>query len=644
MAVTWKMTRVATAETRTLEGWGILSARRDLANLGRDTLTLGFGLSDIRGNSPFEANEILRLDRVVETAPDTFEATVVFRGRAAAPRRFASGPAEGFSIIVSGPWWYLENVIYTQPLKFVTAAGSLLNPTPASPDGLQITDFPIETRKSSRILLNTDQAGARIGTRVMIIDALTLAIAKGAPIAIGTIDPGISITREELADATCAEIILKCLRWTPDHSSFWDYSVDPPALHIRTKANRALLIVDVDDLEIEEVDINAESDAMLSGVTINFLRRHQRSDFEFLTLEKQVAGPSPEGIGALILTIELYGSYLVQTAAGPPAVVAIIPQEATPAGIAGTLYNAFSAIAYSGRLRRVSDEAEAEAWTSKTLRVLNGVPDWSDSPMTIQGSSDDIFAGRTELLIGPPRQLGPMDLVGLVRKGRTIAPPITDLLDRNGGTPRSSPFPTRNPDPNLEQPRPPDPPHTNHAASDFGFPGARIGHSGAHDDYSNPIACGSAGYPACPSFDIPITELGADPSYAQLPAQQGSFGAQIQKTAQWVVGIGPNPGQNFSYSKRLAASGVYSDWIFDFRDLRPETCVGIELVGERVTSLADGTNRVTEERINLSAYIGSLVPLKAVARVGDIAWNGNVRASTASGSVSYPTLRKYLPV
>lgn len=419
-AISWTITRGG-GDTRTLADWQIKSARRALVNLGRDTLMLGFGGSDLLGNSPFDYGETLRLDRLVDGV-----ATTVFRGRVSSRTRGAYGSAEGLSIEVSGPWWYLENLIFMQSLPYVTDTEQ--NPAPIAPaTDVVSSQFPTVKKTSSTIVVSQDETGMTVDSKTQLLNAVNYAIAKGAPIALGVIDDGIAIPRDAIQDATCAEVILKSLRWTPDQSIFFDYSVNPPTLNVRTRANRAAFQINIADATTSEVEINPRDDLAVAGVTLNYLRRNSRQNFEFQTLDKDSAGPSPEGIGALVLTLELYGSYLVANpdprAAGTYVVIAAEP---VPAGLAAALYAAYSVVHYEGRIVTAEDECSGAAWISRKLSIANGVPDWSTAGMIIQRATEDLFSGRTELSVGPPRQLGAQDLLGLVRKGKTQPPTLGD--------------------------------------------------------------------------------------------------------------------------------------------------------------------------------------------------------------------------
>ncbi|MCA1659953.1 MAG: hypothetical protein LC642_05365 [Verrucomicrobiaceae bacterium] len=446
MSIVWKLARVATGEEKTLEEWQIRSAQLSLINQGADTLSLSFGGTDLLGNSPFNSAEILRLDRVVDDV-----ATTVFRGRARPARRGAYGSTEGLSLLVEGPWWYLANTVYMQTDYFVTSPDA--NPAPTAPaTTLAITDFERAAKSTSAILLREDQLGSIVDSREQIIDAIEYVIAKGAPIALGTIDDGIAMPRDSIQDTSCAEIISKSIRWTPDQAVFFDYSVDPPTINVRKKENRVAVEIDIADETVAEVEINPRDDLAVAGVTINYLRRHQRTDFEFVTLDKDQAGADPEGIGALVLTLELFGSYInQQLIAGVPTNV-VIAAEDVPAGLAASLFAAYSDIPYEGRILLAQDECAALAWISKKLSILSGVPAWSAASMLVQQSVEDIFVGRTELTVGPPRQLGAQDLLGLIRKGRTKPPSIGDVLGGDGGTPRSPDVPQDAGDPRLQFP------------------------------------------------------------------------------------------------------------------------------------------------------------------------------------------------
>lgn len=442
-AIVWTLAR-ANGDTRTFEEWGIRGAIDRRIALARGTVDLNFGRSDLLTSLPFDPDESLLI--AADGAP-------YFRGRVIAEKRGAYGSTEAAVITLADPWWYLEKIIYMQFIGVVADPNS--NPVPADPGGLQTSDFVTVAKLSSYVVVGENPAGSLIDGRGNIVAALNYAISRGAPIQLGTIDAGRLIPVEEVRDLTCAEMIIKVLRWMPEMSAWWDYSVNPPALNIRSRANRTLLSLDVSDKEIRKAELNPRHDLILTGVLVNYLRRHQRTNFEFLTLDPESAGPTPIGIGALDVTIELYGSYIYQGPAGvggvlPPPV--IIPQEAAPAGLALGLYNAYKDLSFEGTVNRLAGNV-ATLYLSRTLSILNGAPAWATALMDIQQATIDLFAlddadgeyYAVEISVGPPRQLGPTDLVGLVRKGRTTPPPLLGGPASGGGSPKTPSWDYGNP-------------------------------------------------------------------------------------------------------------------------------------------------------------------------------------------------------
>jgi hypothetical protein len=420
MAIAWTLQR-ANGDTRTFEEWGIKSAIDRRLNLGVGTVELGFGRSDFLANLPFDSGETV----LILADGDPY-----FRGRVTKEQRAAYGSNEPASITLSDPWWYLENLVFMMNQQFVTNQSA--NPVAADPGGLQISDFPSAFLLTSSITLAENEVGGLIGSVAMIRLAVNYAIGRGAPIAIGTIDAGSFMPREDLHDVTCLEVVRKSIRWTPDQTAWWDYSVDPPALNIRSRANRPLLSLDVADKMISEVELNPRYDLVLTGVLIEYLRKHQREDFEFVTLDYEAAGPTPSGFGALVLTIELYGSYIYQApaigdTAPPPQIIA---QEAAPAGIAALIYNSSKDLSFDGRAVFFATDL-ATLYLSKTLRVLNGVPLWAAGQIDIQEAAIDLFAFKdgdgdnykVELTVGHPIHLSASDLASRARQGRTKQPP-----------------------------------------------------------------------------------------------------------------------------------------------------------------------------------------------------------------------------
>ncbi|HWM26605.1 MAG TPA: hypothetical protein VNP98_17440 [Chthoniobacterales bacterium] len=549
-----------------------------------------------------------------------------FCGLVVGERRGAYGKAEGTTLILAGPWHYLEKLVYQRPAGFVLVPTA--NPDPADPDGLQITDFEQVTRYSSVVTTGVDAEGNRIDTRDQVIEILEYAIEKGAPIAIGTIDSSIAGPRQTYRDTTCADLIIRLFAFNPGSSIFWDYSVDPPEINIRSRPNRELLTLDIADAMVREIELNPRRDLVLTGVTVNYLRVHRRTGFQFLTLEKDEAGPDPNGIGALVITLGVNGTYVIEGDDG------VVDEEAEPIGIAGAIYNEYAVAPFEGRISLLADETDPVLWLSRTLAVANGVPAWAAASMNVEESVENLFPlenaegtfFRTELTISPPRQLGP---VGIRQSGSMSAPAANDNIPTNPPIPPSFP-PT-------EPPAPPEPPHTDY--NPFLYVVSNIRHSGESntDTGELPFPPGYPGTPLSPVF----VQLGGDPPDTTQVSDIAAIGASISKTARRTANGGAT-----AYSETTHAEGEFTVTQFDLRTglggLLGIHVVAVKLIGTQLKSKPDGTNESTEIRVDLP--VGGLYTYTSVATIGatrETADGVSFQVASASGSVSFTNFRAY---
>lgn len=612
--ITWSIDR-SNGDSRTFKQWGIRSANASFINAAVGSIELGFGNTDLLGSLPFDVNEILLV--LADGAP-------YFRGTITGERRGAFGSSEGATLILSDPWHYLEKITYQQQIRVVTDPTA--NPDPADEDaGLQITDFTVATVFSPTVALGQDQELNFVDARGMILDVLAYAISKGAPIAIGTIDPAGFMPADSLQDSTCAQVILKSLRWDPTKNAFWDFSVDPPELNILSRENRELRSLDIQDLVFTSIELNPRYDLVLKGVTVIWLRRHQRDNFEFITIERQTAGPVPEGINSLVITLELYGSYLSQTAVGPPAEFEVISQEPTPPGIALYLYEAYAALPWDGSFVLAADDVDLSISLANTIGILNGYPAWAAAVIDIQQLKHDLFKGRTTVVVGPPNHLGAQDLLALSRKGRTKAPSFL---------PGITPAPTHIP-PNIPpHPPHPEPPHEDHDPSLYAD--SRITRTGSYNTPTG-FTCGGSGAFPSPACPLPMAPLAYGPSPALTSVAVGgsSFSADLHLSKQRLFAPGPHPGTDLTCSEITSGSGSSSEWNFDLRILSANV-IGAELIGTK--SLSGRPDQ--EVRLPLAIGVQSLINL--TAEVGNELYAPGSNSWTKEGAISYGTLRFYL--
>lgn len=215
----------------------------------------------------------------------------VFLGRiVSVPRKMAG--AESISYVAAGPWWWLDNVVMQQPWKVYGDAGVLT------------------TQNKSRLVIGLSLSGEKITVAQIVREVLDHAIAAGAPIAIGDVEPSMTIPLDEVVDQTCGEVIRSVLRFVPDAQCFFDYATTPPTFHCKRRQSLEALTVDVaggtsaasvqiterPDLQVPSVVLYYEYDDVVPGedrVGAHAVRR---------AFPSGATGIEP---GALVATIQL---------------------------------------------------------------------------------------------------------------------------------------------------------------------------------------------------------------------------------------------------------------------------------------------------------------------------------------------------
>lgn len=218
-----------------------------------------------------------------------------FYGRVVSIPRIGLASAESIQYRLAGPWWYLDKCVYQQ--------------------SWQVYSGGLTAANKSRVILNQNADGDRITSGAQIQAAINHAISRGAPITLGTIDPAISLPFDEQTDITCAEVILKMLRWSPDCICWFDYATAYPTLHCRSRANLSSLTYDVAAGTIaSEIFVTPRYDLQIPGVVVNFEQTNEVDGVSYETITTDSAG-NTSAINTLFSTIELAGSrvtYLTQ--------------------------------------------------------------------------------------------------------------------------------------------------------------------------------------------------------------------------------------------------------------------------------------------------------------------------------------------
>ncbi|GEM_PF-1188597 len=271
----------------TIDGRPVYKLRRTLRSLAADAVTFETGLN-------FDADPILSIGGAcsIERDGSPWFAGVVTKS----PAR-GSGAAESQACKISGPWWYLEKLVFHQSWNVMTGSGS--------PPVYSIVSTP-----RTRLILGQDISGNPISINDQITEILNWAVEKcGVPIAIGDINVStVCPPANERVNITCAEAIKAVLRWTPDAIGWWDYSQAAPRLNICRASALGAVNVPLQS-PWTGLAITPRQDLVCPSVCINYEQTVTVDTDAYTTLvqDYQPDGATGLEVGALCATIELSG-------------------------------------------------------------------------------------------------------------------------------------------------------------------------------------------------------------------------------------------------------------------------------------------------------------------------------------------------
>ena len=267
--------------TTAAAGIGVSGITRKRASQSADTCVVRFDGRAFDAAPPFAFGDIVTVSR--GGAP-------WFVGRVTSLPASGDGQAESQECELSGPWWYLAQLVYQQLWTIQGGAA---------------------TASLGRVVLGQAADGTPLTTGQVIADALQYAIDAGAPFAIGSIDPAFPAPLDEVKDITCAEVIRKMLRWHPGGVAWFDYTTSPvPTFHCRTRPNlpAATLTVGVPPLAAVR-GLTARPDLLASAVLLHFETTRSVSgqvQTDVVT-DAAPAGATGREFGAVVATIPLRG-------------------------------------------------------------------------------------------------------------------------------------------------------------------------------------------------------------------------------------------------------------------------------------------------------------------------------------------------
>ncbi len=213
------------ATAQTLEFRAVEAGTLAFRSLEADTLTLQVVPSNFKTYTMPELGQIVRLYR---------NGTLFFTGHVTDTPVSVTAGAQSITIVVSGPWWWMERINYTSTQTDGTGA--------------------IGTRMTG--IFGNAPSGVNLQTAMQT--AINQCVALGVPIA-GTsggssVASYFQIPRITLNQGTCAFVITELARLVPDTMVYFDYSTTTPTIQITRRGvatTRTIALTSTNSLNVK---------------------------------------------------------------------------------------------------------------------------------------------------------------------------------------------------------------------------------------------------------------------------------------------------------------------------------------------------------------------------------------------------------
>lgn len=259
-----------------LHQWHIFNLKRRILNLGTDEITFQTSLD----NNVFESNETVEIYK---------DDTRWFQGKITRVPYEYSSEKQQRTYYVSGPYWYLEHLVFQQPWQY------------------QHNDQALTVNRGLCIL-GQSESGETINAQQCLEELVRYAQTCGAPITLGEIKGlEFSFPCETVKDNTCAEIFRKILRWAPDTVVWFNYNTPTPTLHISRTQHLPSCTLPLNRLS--RYNLTPRHDLQISAVELKYEHTHsdESGSWKTITTDTYPQG-AKNAFNTLVVTIELEGS------------------------------------------------------------------------------------------------------------------------------------------------------------------------------------------------------------------------------------------------------------------------------------------------------------------------------------------------
>jgi hypothetical protein len=341
----------------TFEALGVSAATRTLRNQASDELSLFLDV-------PFDRP--LRVPfQLWQTYSVLYRGRSIFAGRVLRPPTVkASGRQESVEVNLVGPWSFLERSTYVQDFEF----------SERQEGGDPESDDPPPRLFFSQTLSQVVLGQSKTGEKVSLVEVIREIMKTVTGVRLGDVEPSIEIPWDEARDISCAEALVRVLRWVPDAVTYFDYRQATPVMHVRLA--KSLPRRTVERKFCESIHMTAREDLVPKGVIVKFVWQGDDGDRK---VEEERAGTGEEGDeGVIVETIELQSSSAA--IGGGPSQPAKQKVEVEPISL-------FSVAWWQGRLDwlrdgtfqnvEITDVVPASPPLPREL-ISGSIPDWME--------------------------------------------------------------------------------------------------------------------------------------------------------------------------------------------------------------------------------------------------------------------------
>lgn len=249
--------------TQTLEFRAIEAAQLSFRSLDVDTLDLGIIPEDFTTYTAPELGQTVKLYR---------NSTLFFTGTVTDVQTSVTANAQGLSVTVSGPWWWMERVNYTS----------------TQTDGTGAT--------ATRMTGVFGDAANGTNLQTAIQTAINNIAALGVPIANiaggSSVAAFFTVPRVTLNQGTCAFVITELCRMVPDVMVYFDYTTATPTLQVTRRGVATTRTLTLGTDEVDTLNIKPVYEMKVDQVALPYIERDVLGRTKF---NQQASGTAATG-------------------------------------------------------------------------------------------------------------------------------------------------------------------------------------------------------------------------------------------------------------------------------------------------------------------------------------------------------------